>query len=132
MVRMDFISVGVDIVLIERITRDIIDNKSFENRVFTQPEIEYCRSKENVFHHFAGRFAGKEAVSKALKIPWEQGAKWKDIEIVDNDGIPKVVLHGRARTIADKEKIQNISISISHEKDYAVAFVIADGMNRDG
>ena len=124
----DFISIGVDIVSIERISNNIKTSDSFVNRVFTKSEIEYCNGKENVFHHFAGRFAGKEAVSKALKIPWEKGTNWKDIEILDDDGIPRVVLYGEAKEIAKKGKIENILISISHEKDYAVAFALVVGM----
>ena len=123
---MDSISIGVDIVSIERISKNIEDiNNRFINRVYTKDEINYCKNKENNSHHFAGRLAGKEAVSKALKMTWKEGINWKDIEILnEKNGIPKVKLYGEAEKIANKRKIKDIRISISHEKDYAVAFVV--------
>jgi holo-[acyl-carrier protein] synthase len=123
---MDAVSIGVDIVSVNRISKNIDDNKDiFINRVYTKDEIEYCKSKKNYFERFAGRLAGKEAVSKALKMTWEQGINWKDIEILNStNDIPKVILHGHAKRIASELNIKDIQISISHENDYAVAFVI--------
>jgi holo-[acyl-carrier protein] synthase len=123
---MDFISIGVDIVHIERISKNIDDvNDRFINRVYTEDEIKYCKSRKNFSHHFAGRLAGKEAVSKALKLSWEEGLNWKDIEIINEEnGIPRVVLHGKIKKIGHERKIRNIKISISHEKEYAVAFAV--------
>ena len=72
--------------------------------------------------------AGKEAVSKALKMSWEGGINWKDIEIInEKNGIPRVVLHGEAKKVANARKIKNIRISISHEKEYAIAFAVTTG-----
>jgi len=126
---MNFISIGVDIVHIERISKNIDEvNNRFINRVYTKDEINYCMSRKNYAHHFAGRLAGKEAVSKALKLSWEEGLNWKDIEIINEEnGIPRVMLHGEIKKLANKRKIRNIKISISHEKDYAVAFAVTNG-----
>ena len=123
---MDFISIGIDIVHIERISKNIDDVKNrFINRVYTKDEINYCMNRKNFSHHFAGRLAGKEAVSKALRLSWEEGLNLKDIEIINEEhGIPKVMLHGKIKKIANERKIRNIKISISHEKDYAVAFAV--------
>ena len=126
---MNFISIGVDIVNVERISKNIDDvNNRFINRVYTKDEINYCMSRKNFSHHFAGRLAGKEAVSKALRLSWEKGLNWKDIEIINEEnGLPRVKLHGEIKKLANERKIRNIKISISHEKDYAVAFAVTDG-----
>ena len=124
----DCFSIGVDIVSIKRVSKNIDDiNNRFINRVYTDNEINYCKSKKNFSHHFAGRLAGKEAVSKALKMSWEKGLNWKDIEIIDEVGILKVVLHGEAGRVAGERKIKKIHLSISHENEYAIAFAVAVG-----
>lgn len=123
---MNSISIGVDIVSIKRISKNIDDK--FINRIYTKDEIIYCQNKENTSHYFAGRLAGKEAVSKALKMSWEKGVNWKDIEIINEEnGIPRVVLHGEAKKVANERKIKNIQLSISHENEYAIAFAITIG-----
>jgi len=129
---MDYISIGVDIVDIGRISKNISDdNDRFINRVYTKNEIEYCKSKKNMSHHFAGRLAGKEAVSKALKLTWDSGINWRDIEIINEEnGCPSVVLHGEPKKVVKNRKITNIRISLSHENEYAIAFVIvSEGYN---
>ncbi len=126
---MDSFSIGVDIVSIGRISKNFDDiNNRFINRVYTKDEINYCKNKKNISHHFAGRLAGKEAVSKALKMSWGSGVNWKDIEIIsEENGILEVVLHGEAKKVANERKIKNIQLSISHEKEYAIAFAITIG-----
>ena len=130
---MNSFSIGVDIVSIGRISKNIDDiNDRFINRVYTKDEINYCNKKKNISHHFAGKLAGKEAVSKALKLSWEKGINWRDIEIVSEENdIPKVILHGDAKDVSNKRKIKDIQISISHEKDYAVAFAITIGESKN-
>ena len=124
----DSFSVGVDIVNIQRISKNIDDSDNFIIRAFSKEEIKYCNSKQNPSFHFAGKLAGKEAVSKALEMTWDEGIVWKDIEILnDKKNLPKVFLHGQAKNVANKRKIRNIKISISHEKDYAIAFVMISG-----
>jgi holo-[acyl-carrier-protein] synthase len=134
MVKMGLVMIGVDIVSIDRISKNIDkESNKFINRVYTQDEIDFCKNKINTAHHFAGRFAGKEAVSKALKLNWKTGINWRDIEILSNaDGIPKVIAHGELKKIIDERNINDIQISISHEKNYAVAFAIVKEGNKDG
>ena len=117
------ISCGTDIIEIERIKKNI-DNqeigKAFINRIFTQKEIEYCENKKGQkYQHYAARFAAKEAVFKAIseQINDKYLITWKDIEIINNEqGKPKLNLKGI--------KQENIDISISHCKKYAVATAV--------
>jgi len=126
----DSFSIGVDIVDIMRISKEI--DERFIKRIYTIDEINYCKNKNNISLYFAGRLAAKEAVSKALKMSWETGVNWRDIEIInDKIGTPGVILHGEAKKIAIERKIKNILISISHEKEYAVAFSITIGAKDD-
>ncbi|GLI54095.1 holo-ACP synthase [Thermodesulfovibrio yellowstonii] len=107
--------VGVDIVAVERI-RKIYEKfgAKFLNKVFTEGEISYSFSHSNPFPHLAARFAVKEAVIKALKK--QRGLTLKNIEVRNNsDGSPYVTIPGFYK---------KIFISISHEKNYTVAFVI--------
>ena len=115
------ITCGTDIIEINRIKKSIEDlGEKFLNRIYTQKEIEYCENKKGQkYQHYAARFAAKEAifkaVSKELKDKYEIG--WKDMEILnDKQGRPQVKIKGVQR--------ENIDISISHCKDYAVAMVI--------
>ena len=115
---------GIDIIEIDRIKESIenTDGK-FCERVYTEKEIEYCESKKGQkYQHYAGRFAAKEAVFKAmsssLRNKYDIG--WKDIEILnDENGRPYVNLIN-----IDTIKLENIDISISHCKKYAVANVV--------
>lgn len=118
------ISCGTDIIEINRIKQSIEEmGDRFLERIFTAKEIAYCESKKNVkYQHYAARFAAKEAVFKALsqKIEDKYGIVWKDIEVEnDQTGRPKVNIIGM-----DMTKVENIDISISHCKEYAVANVV--------
>lgn len=117
------ISCGVDIIEIDRIKTDIeeIGNK-FLNRVFTDKEVKYCESKKGQkYQHYAGRFAAKEAAFKAISkyLDDKYSVCWKDFEVVnDSQGRPKINLLN-----VNTDKIENIDISISHCKLYAIANV---------
>ena len=113
---------GVDIVEIERIQRSVTRyGERFLSRVYTDAELELCR---NHVPELAVRFAGKEAVMKALGTG-RRGVSWRDVEILRNKrNAPLVYLHGRARTRARKLGIAEIAISLSHSRDYAIASVI--------
>ena len=120
---------GTDIIEIERVKQCIEDEKigeNFKERVYTKNEIEYCESKKNQkYQHYAGRFAAKEAVFKAIseQIDNKYSITWKDIEILNNEqGKPEVKITGiELKNLQD----QNIDVSISHCKQYAVAMVTA-------
>jgi holo-[acyl-carrier protein] synthase len=107
------ISLGVDIVDVPRISR-LIRNKRFLSRVFSSVEVKYCLGKRNAAQHFAVRFAAKEAVYKALR---RAGVSHKQIWIENKaDGRPVVRLQGSLKRLE-----KNVSISLSHTAEYAVA-----------
>ena len=126
--------VGTDIVDIDRM-RKVLDRLGprFERRVFTEEEIDYCRSRPDAAVHFAGRFAAKEAVMKALTTGWGRGVGWRDIEVVSSDGPPTARLSGRAGEVARVDRGGRVHLSISHSDCHAVAVaVVEDDPGRPG
>ncbi len=118
---------GTDIIEIERIKNSIEDpktGKTFIERVFTPEEIIYCESKKNQkYQHYAARFAAKEAAFKALseQIKDKYSITWKNIQIInDEQGRPQLKI-----LKVNLDNIENIDLSISHCKEYAVAVVTA-------
>lgn len=116
---------GTDIIEIERIKNSIEDKtmgKSFIERVYTTKEIAYCESKKTQkYQHYAARFAAKEAAFKAISEQLEDkySIGWKSIEVINNEqGRPSLNLIG-----IDLENIEDIDLSLSHCKEYAVANV---------
>ncbi len=120
---------GVDIVEIERI-KNVFEKQgqAFRNRVFTEKEIAYCESKKvTKYQSYSARFAAKEALVKALGTGVSKGIVLKDIEVLnDMYGKPYVVLNGRAKEHFNALKGKSISLSLSHCKSYAVAYVIIE------
>jgi len=119
------VGIGVDIVEIDRF-KNLTEKwgEHFLNKVFTRREIDYCFSKNNIYQHLAGRFAAKEAISKAISTGWSGIFRWKDVEILnDENGKPEVILHNQI-----KEQFSSCSfyISISHSLNYAVAFAVVE------
>jgi holo-[acyl-carrier protein] synthase len=117
------IKTGIDIIEIERVKQSIEETDGkFCERVYTEKEIEYCESKKiQKYQHYAARFAAKEAVLKAISQLLESkfDIEWKEIEILNNeDGRPYVNI------LKKGINIDNIDISISHCKTYAVASVV--------
>ena len=118
------IRTGIDMIEIERIKQSIEDTKGkFCERVYTEKEIEYCESKKaQKYQHYAARFAAKEAFFKAVSPLLENkyDIGWKDMEVLnDENGRPYVHI------LSEKvPNIENIDISISHCKAYAIANVI--------
>lgn len=120
---------GIDIIEIERIKKSIGKfSGRFEEKIFTPNEIKYCRAKANPSRHFAARFAVKEAVLKSLGTGMSQGIAWKDIEVLNQEdtGKPYLRMDGKGRDIFEALKLKNIHISISHDKNYAIAHAIAE------
>lgn len=116
---------GTDIIEIERIKEIIEDEKTgkaFLKKVYTEKEIEYCESKKaQKYQHYAARFAAKEAAFKAVSGQLEDkyAITWKDIEISNNkQGRPQLNVKG-----IDLKNVEDIDLSISHCKEYAVANV---------
>ncbi len=99
----------------------------FITRVYTDAEIEYCTARKAATQHYAGRWAAKEAVLKALGTGWRRGISWRDIEIRnDRKGAPAVKLQAGARDVMEKAGIRKLHVSISHCRSFAVAHVIAE------
>ena len=116
------LSIGVDIVSIDRMKNILNSNKGirFKHRIFTKSEIFYCQNRANSSHHFAGRFAAKEAVKKAILSRGKNQNTWfKKIEIQSRqDGAPIV------RLPKSYQSIYHCECSISHDGDNAIAFAL--------
>ena len=112
--------IGVDIENISRFQGLTIEkDASFLNKLFTEKELDYCFSSGNPAQHLAVRYAGKEAIIKALSTLDRANLSYKEIEIVNNDrGIPGAYIR--------KKGITNLKIliSLSHSEDTAIAFTI--------
>ena len=120
------IGMGVDIAEVGRIRRAIERyGEVFLRRVYTGREREYCERFKNKYERYAGRFAAKEAAMKALGTGWRRGVRWRDIEVVrENSGKPALALKGAAKRIAEDLGVRNISITITHSGNLALAEVI--------
>ena len=112
--------VGVDLIEIERVRR-ALERPGFRERCFTSAERTYCDSRANPAESYAARFAGKEAVGKALGC----GVRftWKDVEIV---GWPKPVvrLSGRTAAFAERMSAGEIDLSMTHSRELAAAICV--------
>ncbi len=120
--------IGTDIIEVDRI-KSSLENKvngRFSARVFTENEVRYCEGRSaSKYQSYAARFAGKEAVSKAFGTGIGENALFNEIEILNDDnGKPYVNLYGRAKKYFESLGAQGISITLSHCKEYAVAYVI--------
>jgi len=111
--------IGIDIIEIARIEKAIARwGDTFLHRIYTKPELKRYYKKPS---SLAARFAGKEAVIKALG-KQARASIWKEIEIVsDSEGKPLVHLYGRAQSQASRLGLSSFAISLSHSKEYAIA-----------
>lgn len=113
--------VGIDLIEIERV-RDALERyPRFAERVFTEEERRYCFSRPNPAQHFAARFAGKEAVGKALGCGAEW--MWRDIEIAGRPK-PAVTLSGQVADLAERFGAGPIDLSMTHSRGMAAAVAI--------
>ena len=123
---MNIFGVGTDIVSVDRI-KNSIKNKNFINRVFNEKEILKCKKIKSSINCFAKRFAAKEAFSKALGTGISNGINFNEIVILNKkSGKPYFNLIGQTKKTLIKKfkgKKTKISLSLSDEKKYAVAFV---------
>ena len=116
--------IGVDIIEIARI-QEVVERwgEHFLHRVYTESELRLCRKQPG---RLAARFAGKEAVMKALGTG-AQGISWREIEILaEPSGKPLVRLHGKAQDKVDDLGLGELAISLSDSKEYAIAFIIGE------
>ncbi len=123
------LSVGVDIVEIERVERAVGRwGGRFLQRVYSPSELRLCRG---AVPELAVRFAAKEAISKALGTGL-MGVSWREMEVLaDTRGKPLVHLLGRAADRAAALGLGELAVSLSHSRDYAVAVVVGDANEED-
>jgi holo-[acyl-carrier protein] synthase len=121
------VKVGLDVIEIGRISGALERYAAFRERCFTAAERAYCDSRPNPAQHYAARFAGKEAVGKALGFGVARAFAWKDVEIAGRPK-PDVRLSGRVAEWARGVGAGPIDLSMTHSKDIAAAVcVVADG-----
>ena len=119
------IGIGVDIIEIDRVERAIErGGDRFVRRVFSEEEIRYSRSRRRPASHFAARFAAKECVIKALRVPPGLGWLWREIEVTRGAGPPSVRLTGRALDRAASLGVAGFHLSMSHSTTHAVSVVV--------
>jgi holo-[acyl-carrier protein] synthase len=113
--------VGLDVIEIDRVARALERYPGFRDRCFTAAEQDYCDSRPNPAQHYAARFAGKEAVGKALG----SGVRftWREIEIAGRPK-PGVRLSGRTRSWAERVHAGRIDVSMTHSKGLAAAVAV--------
>jgi holo-[acyl-carrier protein] synthase len=126
------IGIGTDIIECLRIAQMIERHgELFITRVYTPHEIQYCQSRKMATQHFAGRWAAKEAVLKALGTGWRKGISWRDVEIRNEPGgNPTVALRGGARDVVEELGITQMLVSISHCRSHATAYALAQGPDK--
>ena len=120
------VGLGLDIAEIDRITAALTRHgAAILERLYTPTEVAYCESHKNKFERYAARFAAKEAAMKALGTGWTRGVRWRDIEVANAPGgKPTLRLQGVAREFAEKLGVKNISLTITHSGNLALAQVI--------
>jgi holo-[acyl-carrier protein] synthase len=126
---MEILGIGTDIVECPRIGKMIEQHgELFLRRIYTEREIRYCQARKHAIEHFAGRWAAKEAILKAMGTGRSRGIAWTHVEVRNgSDGRPQVMVCGAAREVARERQIGEILVSISHCRTYATAHALALG-----
>ena len=119
-------TVGVDLIEIGRVRRTLERYPSFRERCFTAAERAYCDSRPNPPQHYAARFAGKEAIGKALGFGVARAFAWREVEIAGRPK-PGVRLSGRLQDRAERVGAGEIDLSMSHSRELATAVAVAEG-----
>jgi holo-[acyl-carrier protein] synthase len=122
------VGTGVDLAEVPRIRKSVERyGRRFVDRVFTPAEIAYVERKANKYERYAARFAAKEAGMKAIGTGWKRGVTWQDFEVANlPTGKPTLRLSGVAAEFAARLKVRNISLSITHTAEVAMAHVILE------
>ena len=124
------IATGIDLIEIERIQQAMNRSSRFLDRIMTEKEQDQLQRKDMRPSAVAGSFAAKEAVSKVLGTGIGEIA-WREIEILnDGNGAPHVVLHGKARVVAERLGINHILVSITHNRHVAMASALGQQINQ--
>ncbi len=124
---MQIIAHGIDLVDFPRIEQMIERHgQRFVDRVFTAAEQAYACRHKNAIEKYAGRFAAKEAILKLVGTGWRGKIAWTDIEVTNNAaGQPQVTLSGEVKEIAARMRVEQISVSITHTANFAIASAVA-------
>ena len=124
---MKIIAHGIDLVDFPRIEAMVERHgQRFLDRIFTATEQADAVAIKNTTEKLAGRFAAKEAVLKLIGTGWRGKIAWTDIEVVNNAlGQPIVTIGGEVKRIADEQGIEQLTLSITHTADFAIASVVA-------
>lgn len=130
----DVLGIGVDLTENERMRTTLKRwDGQFKDRVFRREEQRYCDACTQPWRHYAGRFAVKEAVSKAFGTGIGEALGWLDIEVVRGTaGAPTVKLHDGGARLARRRGVRKILISLSHTRHYAVAQALLVGGKKGG
>jgi holo-[acyl-carrier protein] synthase len=123
---MEIVGIGTDIIECLRIGRMIEQHgELFLTRIYTKHEIRYCQARKRTTELFAARWAGKEAVLKALGLNWRRGLSWTDVEICTTRGTSSVQLFGAVKDLAEKQRVADFFVSLAHCRAYATGYVLA-------
>lgn len=118
--------IGVDMLEIARMQHALDERPYFIRRLFTEDERMYCEHTARPAEHYAGRFAAREAVLKALGLGFGNGVGIGDVSVVrDDSGRPHALLASRAAEVAREQGVREVALSISHTHDVAVANAVA-------
>lgn len=119
--------VGIDIIEVERIHKQIMKDTGFIEKIFTLKEREYCESQKNKSENYAARFAAKEAFFKAAGTGWRGGMAFHEVEVCHDDlGKPGLHLYGKTRRNIEDLGITNVHVSLSHIRDMAISVVFIE------
>ncbi len=122
------ISIGNDLVSITEVRENFLNDKLFMVRVFCLSEQIYCEQGEDMYQRYAGCYAAKKAVLKALGLgATNKEVQWTHIKTLHHpSGKPELMLFNQAKKHADSLNVQTIHVSLSYLEDYASAFVVFD------
>src|ERR1044071_7138641 len=122
------VGTGIDLAEVPRVRASIERfGQRFVTRIYTPAEIAYVERKANRFERYAARFAAKEAGMKAIGTGWRRGVRWQDFEVANlPSGKPTLRLHGVAAGFAARLGVRNVSLSITHTAEMAMAHVILE------
>lgn len=123
------IGIGIDIVELGRFKKRL--SPDLIQELFLPDETSYCQTQRHNEENFAGRFAAKEAVFKALGAGLEQGLRWHDVEVCkESSGAVRLEFSGRASELAAQKKVTHSHVSISHSRQNAIAMVVLENHDK--
>jgi holo-[acyl-carrier protein] synthase len=122
------LGIGLDVVAVERIARSLAEGDGkFEELAFTPAERAACAARADRAQALAARFAAKEACFKALGTGWAQGLSLQEVEVVGTEGgRPQLRLNGHAAERARALSVSRVHVTLSHEREVAVAVVVLE------